>query len=343
MFVAWRDLRFAKGRFGLIAGVVALMTLLIGFLSGLTAGLADQNISAIDHIDADEIVLAAPKDAEPSYTNSSISAEQEQAWRDVDGVDDVQPIGISQLRGTGGHQAAITVMGGTAAVDSGSIVLSQGAADDLDAEPGDHVSIAGSEFTVSEIGDDEWFSHTPVVQTSQADWRDIAQATGERDAHASALLITGEPAGDVAGTTALSGLGTFTAIESFRSETGSLLLMTTMLFAIGALVVGAFFTVWTIQRQGDIAVLKALGASTGTLLRDAMGQALIVLCIGVGAGMAATLGLGALAASALPFVISIWTTALPAVALIVLGLLGAAVSLRSVIATDPLTALGSNR
>ena len=33
------------------------------------------------------------------------------------------------------------------------------------------------------------------------------------------------------------------------------------LFVISALVVGAFFTVWTIQRSGDIAVLKALGAS----------------------------------------------------------------------------------
>jgi hypothetical protein len=34
------------------------------------------------------------------------------------------------------------------------------------------------------------------------------------------------------------------------------------LFAISALVIGAFFTVWTIQRGGDVAVLKALGAST---------------------------------------------------------------------------------
>ncbi|GAB3684148.1 hypothetical protein GCM10027591_18330 [Zhihengliuella somnathii] len=46
MFVAWRELRFARGRFLLIGAVVALITLLVGFLSGLTGGLAAQNVSA---------------------------------------------------------------------------------------------------------------------------------------------------------------------------------------------------------------------------------------------------------------------------------------------------------
>ncbi len=30
MYVAWRDLRFARGRFALIGAVVALITLLVG-------------------------------------------------------------------------------------------------------------------------------------------------------------------------------------------------------------------------------------------------------------------------------------------------------------------------
>lgn len=46
MFVAWRDLRFARGRFVLIGSVVALITLLVGFLDGLTGGLAAQNVPA---------------------------------------------------------------------------------------------------------------------------------------------------------------------------------------------------------------------------------------------------------------------------------------------------------
>src|SRR5699024_4284054 len=41
VFVAFRDIRFAKGRFALMGSVIALITLLIVLLSGLTAGLAD--------------------------------------------------------------------------------------------------------------------------------------------------------------------------------------------------------------------------------------------------------------------------------------------------------------
>jgi hypothetical protein len=114
VFVAWRDLRFAKGRFVLIGTVVTLITLLVGFLTGLTAGLANQSISAV--------------------TSSGV-------------------------------------------------------------------------------------------------------------------------------------LQSLTALGSFRSEIGSLLLlMVAMLFGISALVVGAFFTVWSIQRQLDVAVLKALGASNRMLV-----------------------------------------------------------------------------
>ena len=46
VFVALRDIRFAKGRFALMGSVVALITLLIVLLSGLTAGLANQSTSA---------------------------------------------------------------------------------------------------------------------------------------------------------------------------------------------------------------------------------------------------------------------------------------------------------
>ena len=38
MFLALREVRFARGRFSLITTVVALMTLLVGFLTGLTGG-----------------------------------------------------------------------------------------------------------------------------------------------------------------------------------------------------------------------------------------------------------------------------------------------------------------
>ncbi|MFD7949452.1 ABC transporter permease, partial [Streptomyces sp. NPDC059744] len=61
MFVAWRDLKFAKGRFALMGTVIVLITLLVGLLSGLTAGLGQQNISANRGLPAENIAFRAPR------------------------------------------------------------------------------------------------------------------------------------------------------------------------------------------------------------------------------------------------------------------------------------------
>lgn len=115
------------------------------------------------------------------------------------------------------------------------------------------------------------------------------------------------------------------------------------LFVISALVIGAFFTVWTVQRQGDIAIMKALGASSGYLMRDALSQALIVLAVGGGIGGAVGLGVGALAERIMPFVLSLSTTLVPVLAMIVLGMAGAVLAVRRITSVDPLIALGSAR
>jgi putative ABC transport system permease protein len=116
------------------------------------------------------------------------------------------------------------------------------------------------------------------------------------------------------------------------------------LFAISALVIGAFFTVWTIQRSGDIAVLKALGAATPYLLKDALGQAVLMLAAGAGLGTALAAGLGAvISGSDVPFVLDAPTVLVPAAVMVVLGVLGAGLSVRRITAVDPLTALGSAR
>ena len=357
MFVAWRDLRFARGRFILIGSVVALITLLVGFLSGLTGGLASQNVSAVLALPGDRLVFSSSDDG-PSFADSAITREQAGTWSSTSGVTASVPIGISQTRASSnGAQAAVSIFGVGAAAGGGAaagapekdgtLVLSSGAASGLSAAAGDDVTIAGVSYTVAAVEGDGWYSHTPVVGMTLHDWQRYAAATGSPGAYATVLSVSGDPdwsAADAeAATTSATPIGSLTAIGSFRSEIGSLLLMVALLFGISALVIGAFFTVWTMQRTADIAVLKALGASTGSLVRDALGQALVVLTIGVGVGTGVVAVLGAVAGTALPFILSPFTTLLPALLLVALGLAGAAFALRSVTSADPLTALGSNR
>ena len=374
MFVAWRDLRFARGRFLLIGAVVALITLLVGFLSGLTGGLASQNVSAVLALPGDRLVLAEPESGDPSFASSAISAESVDTWSEAPGVSEALPVGIAQSRGESagadgtvglalfGFPAAGGASGSGSGSGSGSssataltelapaaddeIGLSSGAAKELGAEVGDTVTITGTDYTVTRVGGDAWYSHTPAVALTPDAWAEADRRIGGAG-EATVIAVSGSPDWDAVaadtGTSAQSPLASLTALETFRSEIGSLGLMIALLFGISALVVGAFFTVWTMQRSADVAVLKALGATTGSLVRDALGQALIVLAAGISVGLLAVVGLGTFAGTAVPFLLSPLTTLAPAAIMTVLGLAGAAVALRAVTSADPLTALGSHR
>ncbi|GGM88981.1 ABC transporter permease [Dactylosporangium sucinum] len=362
MFVAWRDLKFARGRFALMGAVIVLITLLVGLLSGLTAGLGQQNISAITGLPADLIAFNAPSSGQDlSYANSTVTAEQWQHWARTPGVTSAEPLGISTTWATAGTTAvAVSVFGvqpgsplapAADRIDDRSVVLSSIAADDLGLHTGDTLTLAGRSLTVAAVRGDASFSHTPVIWTSLTTWRRTAPPTSDPDrVTATVIALTTTNGADIAAGDQTAGTHTVTrddslsAIGSYTSENGSLQLMRGFLFAISALVIGAFFTVWTIQRSGDVAVLKALGASTTGLLRDALGQAAVLLTAGTLTGTALAAAAGALVAgTTVPFLLSPATMLVPASIMIVLGMLGAALSIRRITSVDPLTALGSAR
>ncbi|MEU5837511.1 ABC transporter permease [Streptomyces diacarni] len=363
MFVAWRDLRFAKGRFALMGTVIVLITLLVGLLSGLTAGLGQQNISAITGLSADRIAFDEPGDGKDlSYSHSTVTRDQWRRWADAPGVTSAEPLGITTTKATAGKASAgVSAFGvqpgsslapDSTRIDDHSAVLSTTAAEELGTKKGDTFSVAGHELTVSAVRGEASFSHTPVVYTSLRTWQRIAPPTAEKTDTPTATVVAlhTDSGADVqavdqqAGTRTVSRDDSLSAIGSYTSENGSLQLMRGFLFAISALVIGAFFTVWTIQRSGDVAVLKALGASTGNLLRDALGQAVVLLTGGtlIGTTFAAAVG-AAVSGSAVPFALTPATVLVPAAVMIALGALGAGLSIRRITSVDPLTALGSAR
>ncbi|MBT2481160.1 ABC transporter permease [Streptomyces sp. ISL-94] len=364
MFVAWRDLRFAKGRFALMGSVVLLITLLVGLLSGLTSGLARENTSAITGLPATHLAFAAPAgDQKVSFTNSQVPESAWQAWRARPGVSSAEPLGIRTTNAASGERtAAVSVFGVDPAgklgprdggLAQGRVVLTEKAAKELGGlTAGARLRIGPLELTVAAVSGTAAYSHTPVVWMDLDDWQRIGNPGTSIEPLATVVAVSASDgggldlaaAGKASGTKAQTVDEALGAIGSYQAENGSLQLMRGFLFAISALVIGAFFTVWTIQRSGDIAVLKALGASTPYLLKDALGQAVVMLAIGTGLGTALASGFGALISGGnVPFVLDAATVLVPAAIMIVLGALGAALSIRRITAVDPLTALGSAR
>jgi putative ABC transport system permease protein len=116
------------------------------------------------------------------------------------------------------------------------------------------------------------------------------------------------------------------------------------LYVISALVVGAFFTVLTIQRRQEIAVMRAMGASTRYLLRDSLLQSAVLLVgstgVGVGLGLAAG---AAISSSPMPFALEAGPIVGATVLMVALGMVGAAVAVVRITRVDPLIALGGGR
>jgi putative ABC transport system permease protein len=366
MYLAIRDIRVAKGRFALMGAVVALITLLLVMLSGLTAGLGNQSTSALAALPADQLVFGAPAGSAPkaSFTESEVTRAQQSLWSARDGVARADAVGISQSRfqalgaeGVPARTASVAVFGtepgaglAPAPLAEGTIAVGAGLAEDLELSIGSHASVGGADLVVTAVVPEQWYSHTGVVWTTLADWQKLAHI---QDADAATVLAvtfdstagTGVDLGaanTAAGTVSTTIDGSFQALGSYKSENGSLLLMQAFLYGISALVIVAFLTVWTVQRTRDIAVLKALGGSARYILRDAMAQAALVLLAGAVAGGLAGVAGGVLASQAAPFLLTPWTTLLPIAGIVLLGLAGAALAVRNVARVDPLIALGGN-
>lgn len=358
MFLAIRDLTFARGRFGLMAVVVGLITFLVVLLSGLAAGLGNESTSAVAALPADHLAFQHPADGQaPSFEQSKVTAKTLDVWRHAPGVDDAALVGVAPNRiTTGNTQLSVTVLGAPV----GSFVTPPGVSGDgvavlgpklrttLGVSAGGTVTLGGERLRVVDSPDDLSFNHLPAAWVSLPTWDRLQGAPAGATPASVVALRTGSgfdasTTDPEAGTTTTTLTGAFPAIGSYSAENGSLTLIRVLLFAVAALVVGAFFTVWTIQRRPDLAVLKAIGATTRYLVTDSLAQAGAVLAIGTILGGVLAAGLGLLASSSVPFIVSPATTVVPLAVTFATGLVGALAAVRSIVTVDPLTALGASR
>lgn len=348
MFLALRDIRFAKGRFALMTGVVALVTLLLVLLSALTRGLGSQSTSAVTSLPASHVLLA-PAGSTTTWGDSVI--EPATVAKAASGV---EPLLVTRARLQAGDATTSVAVFGTDAssraasslgtpLADGRVVLPREAADALGVASGSTVEVNGTPLVVSAVVDDQWYSHSPVAWTTRA----TAAATGHVvPGQATALLAPDQASADAtARATGLESMArgaSVNALPGYSSEHGSLLMIQGFLYGICALVVIAFLSVWTIQRTRDLAVLRAMGASRRYVLKDSLGQAGLLLALGALVGGLAGTGLAWAASRAVPVLVLPTTTLLPALGVALVGALGAVIATRRVVRIDPLLALGGN-
>ena len=328
MFIAIRDLRYAWGRFLLMAVVVALVAFLTTLLSGLASGLIKNNISGIVQLDVTH--LAFEYNNKPSYRNSMISRDMWEGWHEVEGVQAAEALGHTMFNARKMDDSPLddVVLWG---LEPGSFLepkVSQGTGlgakengviiSKLLVERGLQIGDTFildrvlTELEVVGIVDEYNIGHVPIIYTPMRKWQEATYGPpggpppGEKlpdILYDYATLVALQLDPDLTpeaieeididmGTLTVDKTAAYEASSGYKEEVMTVQMIQAFLIVISAVVIGAFFTVWTIQRTQEIGLVKAIGASNWYLMRDSLGQVVILMIGGAVIGVGGALWLG---------------------------------------------------
>lgn len=336
-----KELRAAPGRAALITITVGMIATMVTFLSALAAGLSNQSVSALSEVfDKDDAIVVSEGAASLSSSSLSDSARRQVSeWGSASGTP-VREVYIARARV---GETPVTVISDFSLPDD-QVAVTEGASET--SQPvNTSLTLVGAmgsyDATIARNLEERWLGHQAVVFAG----RDVMEQLTPGQLIPAALVVdeTNAAVPSFAETTVLRSGDRNNLSASYQGEQASLNAMTSMLYVISALVVGAFFTVWTVQRLRGVAISSALGASRSVLVADSLAQVLAVLAIGIGCGVGCT----ALAGWALhrgdvmPIVIDASTTVLPGLILAATGVVGALLALIPVFRVDPTTALAN--
>jgi len=374
MFIAIRDLLFAKGRFLLMGIVVALVSFLVIILSGLSAGLVKANISGLMALPATHVAFEWTD--HPSYRNTMVERYMWEGWADSEGVEVAEPMGHTTFNARTEDDKPIEIALWGLMPDStieptvtrgeqlgrleNGVIISRDLLDE-GIGLGDAITLDRvlTELVVVGIVDESRnIGHLPIIYAPLRKWQEATYGPpggpppGEKLPDivfdfVSIVMLQLEDGVDIAAlddqneTITMDRDAYYAASTGYTSEVRSVQMIQSLLFIISAVVIGAFFSIWTIQRTNEIGLVKALGASNAYLIRDALGQAFLLIAAGTIVGMAFSLWFSDLVSDTeLPFMLEADTLIGAMVSLTIAGLVGAILSVNRITSVDPIIALG---
>ncbi|HDJ1238946.1 TPA: FtsX-like permease family protein [Staphylococcus aureus] len=349
MFLAWNEIRRNKLKFGLIIGVLTMISYLLFLLSGLANGLINMNKEGIDKWQADAIVLN--KDANQTVQQSVFNK------KDIENKYKKQ----ATLKQTGeivsnGHQKNNVLVFG---VEKSSLLvpsLIEGHKATKDNEVladetlknkgfkiGDTLSLSQSDEKLHIVGFTESakYNASPVIFTNDATIAKInPRLTGDK---INAVVVRDTNWKDKKLNQELEAVSINDFIENlpgYKPQNLTLNFMISFLFVISATVIGIFLYVMTLQKTSLFGILKAQGFTNGYLANVVISQTLILALFGTAFGLLLTGVTGAFLPDAVPVKFDVLTLLVFAIVLMIVSVLGSLFSILTIRKIDPLKAIG---
>ncbi|HBC4692867.1 TPA: FtsX-like permease family protein [Staphylococcus aureus] len=349
MFLAWNEIRRNKLKFGLIIGVLTMISYLLFLLSGLANGLINMNKEGIDKWQADAIVLNKDanqtvqqsvfnkKDIENKYNKQATLKQTGEIVSNGHQKDNVLVFGVEKSsflvpRLIEGHKAT-----------KDNEVLADETLKNKGFKIGDTLSLSQSDEKLHIVGFTESakYNASPVIFTNDATIAKInPRLTGDK---INAVVVRDTNWKDKKLNQELEAVSINDFIENlpgYKPQNLTLNFMISFLFIISATVIGIFLYVMTLQKTSLFGILKAQGFTNGYLANVVISQTLILALFGTAFGLLLTGVTGAFLPDAVPVKFDVLTLLVFAIVLMIVSVLGSLFSILTIRKIDPLKAIG---
>ncbi|TKI37270.1 ABC transporter permease [Bacillus mycoides] len=351
MFLALKELKQSKLRYGLIGTIMILLSFLVLIISGLANGLSNANASSILEMKAEKFVVS--EDAEGKLLQSQIKKE------DVDTVlaqvneKEAVPMHIAMSTFekqesskkvdiaifTNKQDSFITpkvIEGKSSDLADNEIIIDESAKNKglaLNDEIVDPIS--KKVFKVVGFIENEMFSHAPVAYMNEKVWESIA-LPHQKEYNVIALNTDKE----INNAKVVDKKEVLQSIPGYKEEQGTLTMIIAFLLVITALLIGVFFYVITLQKTQQLGVLKAIGTKNSYLANSLVVQAVFLTVVALIVGIGLTLAVQTVFPESMPFLLTTTMMVQYSIIFIVISVLGTLISLYQVLKVDALEAIG---
>ena len=375
-YLAVKEVVRNRGRFLLVALVIALITLLVLFIAALGEGLANGNRQYVASLDAQLIVFLEKSDY--SISASRLQTNTVKAIRRVDGVADAgpiytsnteivsvsEPLKVSMLGAEAGRPGMPSIIDGRnfRGGEAREAVMDRNVALRSELKIGDTIQIRSTQGTddkffdlvIVGLVDGQSYFFQPTIFVPSATWEKIRpQSEAELNSDTPypniiAVKLVDPTQVDAMSTRIVNDVSnieiatletTINNIPGYSAQQGTVQTQGVFTLLIGILVIGGFFQIQILQKVPQIGVLKAIGSSNSVVGLSAVIQIIVVtaLGVGIGGGMTYLFSLGF--PPTIPLVFNGARSLIAVALLLVIGPLGGMVSIIYAVRIEPLKAL----
>lgn len=349
MFLAWNEIKRNKLKFGLIIGILVLISYLLFLLSGLANGLINMNTEGIKKWKADAIVLN--KDANQTVQQSVFKTSKAQnTFEETAPLKQMGVIASNQdseenalLFGVDAKSFLIPkIVEGKIFSKDNDVVIDQ-TLKDKGFKIGDTLKLSQSDEKLHIVGVSESakYNASPVIFANNKTIAKVNPVLAKDKTNA--VVVRDKDWKDKKVDSDLEVVGMDAFVENlpgYKPQNLTMNFMITFLFVISATVIGVFLYVITLQKKNLFGVLKVQGFTNGFLMKMVLAQTFILALIGTLIGLILTLLTSLVLPEAVPVQFNIVTLLIFGLVLILTSLVGSLFSVLSIRKIDPLKAIG---